>query len=153
MPYITEKQFDDQLDLPISLPLTEIEPADWIILTTNRITNPQQFTFRWLELQLVSISGVTTPLVTVGRGLVYVALFKNFPPLSSPGGQVPVGNFATDLIQISAVGVAQRSPTTSLVVTEPPATSDVYNFVIANNTVNATLRVSVNGSVRMQLNP
>ena len=54
MSYITDKQLEDRIDLPISLPVTEVKRNSWLVLATYAIAAPMKLNFRFLQLQLMN---------------------------------------------------------------------------------------------------
>jgi hypothetical protein len=77
--------------------------------------------------------------------------------ISSPATCI-VNYTSNDLIGLAGVGVVSRNMATDLVVTPSTArpaalASADYSVIIVNNCANADLRMSVNGQVRINLNP
>src|SRR4051812_19540379 len=112
MPYLTQQYFDSINDLPVALPITDLYPEEWLIISTHLIDTPQTLTLRWLQAFILSAtdpsvisstdgSVLLTPnsdgqvvlppqspeLVTSGLGLAFVGLYKEFNSLNSPAFQ------------------------------------------------------------------
>ncbi len=172
MSYLTQQQLDASTDLPVSLPITDIYPDEWLVVSTARISASQTLTLRWLQAFVVTSedpsvasasdgSVVTQPnssgqcvfpaqdpqLVTAGLGLAFVGVYRDFNPLIQPAFQAPqesplVIGNATSGAPVYAV--RQLTPTVF-------SSAGAYSFVICNNTLNRLLRVVVNGSIRASL--
>jgi len=154
MSLITDTELADQLDLPVALPAAVFKKDSWIVLATVKLQNPMRLTYRFLQLQLQSVTidpaigGAEPTIVDATKGLAYVAIFKNYGG-ERPGSSVAQGtNF--DVVNATAAGLFERATSTSLVI---DATSvATYSFVLVNNTGNADLKMSVCGQVRLDLN-
>lgn len=172
MSYLTQHQLDQAVDLPLSLPIADLFPEDWLIVSTIAITPPQTLTLRWLQAFILtaddpsvisSSSGavITQPnasgecvfppqqpsLVTPGLGLAFLGLYRNFNSLSSPSFQSPQ---ESPLILGSITSIV---PVTAIRITDPIILSadGAYSLVICNNTKNRLLRVVVSGQLRASL--
>jgi hypothetical protein len=153
MPYLTDKQLNDVLDLPVSLPASQLKADTWLVLASVRLVSPQKLTYRHLQLQLLDFTANGDIVYSdSARGLVYVAIFKDYDVSQRPGGAnspvIPQGS-NQDLIVASDVGIISRDQSIPLDLT---ASGD-YSFVIVNNTTNVELRAAVNGQIRLALNP
>jgi hypothetical protein len=173
MPYLTQAQLDSTVDLPVALPLADLYPEEWIILSTHQIQSGQSLSLRWLEasvfsaddptltrtsdgqlvLQVAQAGDVVIPpqtpqLVLEGLGLAFLGVYRDFNPLQTPATQAAQ---EAPLVLGSTISVApfsgRRSLETPLILTDPGA----YSFVLANNTSNRLLRIVVNGAVRATL--
>ena len=170
MGYLTQDQLDQQLDLPVQLPLTDLQASQWLIISTFEITSPQAFTLRWLQLQLTAMSAVdstggtvvVTPdasgncvfpaqgpsLVVPTLGLVYVGLYSALDPLQQPSFQA--AQEAPLYIPYNAALLPPQYAVRSLKPTIY-ASAGIYSFVVVNNTTNQLQSVSVSGQVRVNL--
>jgi hypothetical protein len=168
--YVTLDQLDQQLDVPVQLPLTDLPANQWLIVSTFRIDTPQAFTLRWLQLHLIEMEAVgstgavvvTTPnaqgecvfpaqgpnLVVPTLGLVYVGLYTGFDDQ-----QVPSFQAAQEAPLYIPYNAALLPPQYAIRPLAPTtyAAAGVYSFVIVNNTTNQLERVSVSGQVRVNL--
>ena len=172
MPYLTQNHLDAIVPLPVSLPLTDLYPEEWLVVSTVQIDTPQTLTLRWLQAFIVtsqdpdvinstdgsvtltadSDGQVTLPpqtpvLTTAGLGLAFVGLYRNFNPLNSPAFQAAQ---ESPLVLGDATAVAPIAAVRSLDPTIFSA-AGAYSFVICNNTTNRLLRVVVNGQIRASL--
>lgn len=172
MPYLTQNHLDAIVPLPVSLPLTDLYPKEWLVISTVQIDTPQTLTLRWLQAFIVtaqdpdvvnSVDGsitltadssgqVTLPpqtpqLITVGLGLAFVGLYRNFNPLNSPAFQ------AAQESPLVLGDVTSAAPVSAARSTDPVifSSAGAYSFVICNNTSNRLLRVVVNGQIRASL--
>lgn len=172
MPYLTQNHLDAIVPLPVSLPLTDLYPQEWLVVSTVQIATPQTLTLRWLQAFIVtaqdpdvvnSVDGSITltpdatgqvvlppqtpQLVTVGLGLAFVGLYRDFNPLNSPAFQAAQ---ESPLILGDATSVA---PVSAIRSTAPAifSAAGAYSFVVCNNTSNRLLRVVVNGQIRASL--
>jgi hypothetical protein len=140
MGYLTETKLSNTLDVPISLPTTEIKMGDWMVLSTISIVAPTQVTYRMLNL---SFSNTTVPLTNIlaanlivpNFGLCYVGMYYNYT-----SGD-PSGLSTLDILSTNALGVISRTATP--VVTTQPGT---YSWIAVNNvqfsSQNALLTIS-----------
>ena len=159
MAYITENQFSNQADLPISLSATRLAMGNWLTIASVKILKPMRLTCRALNLQLsdasVDVAGISSSNLIYGNlGLVYVVLRQDFTS-GSPGVAGGLDTLiATDLDTFI------RDPSRPISVTAP----GVYSWVIANNTQPSTaanpgvptgtsidFTVTVSGSARLEL--
>ncbi len=172
MPYLTQQQLDSTVDLPVSLPIADLYPEEWLVISTAQISDPQTLTLRWLQAFVLSAddpavisstdgnvsvkadsSGncVFPPqapeLVTQGLGLAFVGLYRNFDALRSPAFQ------AAQEAPLIVGGVTSIAPITAVRGLNPVTYSaaGAYSFVVCNNTLNRLLRVVVNGQLRASL--
>ena len=170
MGYLTQDQLDQQLDLPVQLPLTDLQAEQWLIISTFELVSPQAFTLRWLQLQLIAMSAVygsgstivVAPdsvgncvfpaqgpnLVVPTLGLAYVGLYNAFDPLHQPSFQA--AQEAPLYIPYNAELLPPQYAVRSLSPTIYAA-AGVYSFVVVNNTTNQLQSVSVSGQVRVNL--
>ena len=127
MAYLTERKLSNTLDLPISLPATEIKMGDWVLLGTVSIMAPTQITYRAIHLSFIS---TTVPLANINSfnlivpnfGLCYVGLFYNY--VSGDPSTLPT----LDVLQATNLGIFTK--TTSPIVVSTPGT---YSWLIVNN--------------------
>jgi hypothetical protein len=170
MSFLTDLELDNQIDLPVSAPTIMVEQQRWVIVASMKVTAPMQLVLRLLQLQLVEVvnpytdgSVVVTPneqglcvfppsdivLDNPDYGLAYLGLYRGFIPPVAPGSQ-PVQEPPLIVGGVNAVApaisVRDMAPTTY-------ATDGVYSFVLVNNTQNRKLKLTVNGQIRMLLNP
>lgn len=170
MSFLTNLELDNQLDLPVSAPTIMVEQQRWLIVASIKVTAPMQMVLRLLQIQLVEVvnpftdgSVVVTPndqglcvfppsdivLDNPDYGLAYLGMYRGFIPPVAPSSQ-PLQEpplFVGGVNAVApAISVRDLTPTTY-------ATAGVYSFVLVNNTQNRKLKVTVNGQVRMLLNP
>ena len=170
MGYLTQDQLDQQLDLPVELPLTDLPANQWLVVSSFRLDTPQAFTLRWLQLHLIAMQAVdstgsvvvVTPdaqgncvfppqgpnLVVPGLGLCYVALYRAFDPGKQPSFQA--AQEAPLFIDYVAGQVPPLYAVRSLAPTTY-ASAGVYSFVVVNNTDNQLESLAVSGQVRLNL--
>lgn len=172
MPYITQSQLDAIVDLPVSLPIADLYPEEWLVVSTAKITTPQTLTLRWLQAWILtaddpavvsSVDGSVTvqadssglctfppqapELITTGLGLAFIGLYRDFDPLRSPAFQAAQ---EAPLVIGNATSNAPVSAIRSLTPVTYSA-DGAYSFVICNNTSNRLLRVVVSGQLRASL--
>jgi hypothetical protein len=171
MSYVTSSQFQSLIPLAVSLPLTELEPEEWLVISSTVLSGNQSFSLSWLQVNLLSYvdttSGADTlnvnptadgvcvfpsgsaTLVTPGYGLAYVGLYSSFNALVSPNTQPAQEN---PLI----LGTATSIPPVFAARTTTPAVyaeTGPYSFVICNNTTSWALRLTVSGQYVVNLGP
>jgi hypothetical protein len=170
MGYLTQEQLDQQLDLPVELPLTDLPPNQWLVVSSFRLDSPQAFTLRWLQLHLIAMDPVDSQgntvvvapdaqgncvfppqgpvLVTPGLGLCYLALYRAFDPTKQPSFQAAQEaplfiDFVPNLLP-PLYAIRSLTPTTY-------SPAGVYSFVVVNNTENQLESLAVSGQVRVNL--
>lgn len=152
--FLTEKQLDDRLDLPLILPLTKLKATDWLLLGTISIPTNASLTYRFLQLHLIGKtstlgnSTLTPTRLDQGFGMAYIAIYKSYVVTSDPKSLSRVGT-AADAVSADDLGVYQRDTTKDALVLND--SGGQYSFVLVNNTSDYDLRLSVNGTVRMSL--
>ncbi len=172
MPYLTEAQLNSIVDTPVSLPITDLHPQEWLVISSALIGGNQTLTLRWLQGYILSAddpaaintsdgSVIVTPdstgqcifppqapqLIVPNLGIAFIGLYRDFKPLSSPAFQSPQE-------QLLLIGDVTSVPPVSAVRTLVPtsfSTPGTYSFVICNNTSNRLLRVVANGALRVNL--
>jgi hypothetical protein len=147
MPYLSERELDDRLSLPVNLPGTLLQPGEWLPIFTHRLRANGSLTLRRVTLSLIGIEGVPPHgLSQPGLGLAYLGFYLD-PTLS---GQTPPTG-ATDILTI---GTATTLPPLEVNRVTPPSTFTVagnYAFVLVNNTTNRALNLAVSGAVLLDL--
>ena len=128
MPFLTEEVLRSTVDLPVTLPATEIKQGDWLVVATTKLVAPMQLSYAHVTLSLLGCS-VNTGLIGADNringslGLVYLALRRDY------AGEAPDAAGALDTVALTALGTYAR-PDTSVVVATTPG---VYSWIIANN--------------------
>lgn len=156
MGFLTESKLANVIDMPVSLPTTEIKQGDWLVIASVKITAPQRLRMRFLNFRLVSadvdIADITASNKISGSlGLAYVALRRDYQS-GSPG---TAG--ALEVLQINDLGLVER-PTDETIYVTP----GVYSWIVANNmqpsdestiptSTEINLRLAVTGQVRLEL--
>jgi hypothetical protein len=69
MSYITESKLTEIMDIPVSLPATQLKMGDWLVVAAFKLVAPAQLTCRYLNLQLLSSS--VTPGNIVADNCIY----------------------------------------------------------------------------------
>lgn len=128
MSFITESTLANVADLPITIPVTELNQGDWLVVATIKVISPLSFSYRYLNISLISSSVTVSSIsnsnkIFGNQGLIYVALRKDYAS-GSPGAAG-----ALDVFGVNAIGTFARPSTPVITVTEP----GVYSWVIANN--------------------
>ena len=160
MAYLTENQLSNTLDIPVSLPATDLVMGNWVVISTVSVVAPMRLSYRYACLQLLAAS-VNSANITSGNkaygslGLVYLALRKDYSS-GSPGA---AGGL--DVLVASNIGLYTRDTTNPVTIIDP----GTYSWIIANNMQPSTdaspiispstsidFRVAVTGTVRMELN-
>jgi hypothetical protein len=159
MGYLTETRLSNIIDLPVSLPATELKISDWLVVSSIRIDTPMRLTVRLLELELLSSTVSVSDIVAANRifgnlGLAYLVLRKDY--LSGTPGAAG----ALDSLVATDLGRFARDITQPVLITDP----GTYSWLIVNNTqpsddasvvittsTSIDFVVSVTGSVRLEL--
>lgn len=160
MSYITQKELDDRMDLPIALPVTELKPNSWLIASVYQIQQPMQLTFRFLQLQLLSVevtggqagdteTEFSSDLLDQAKGLVYAAILPDYSG-QSPYGLASIGTL-NDIIIADKVGIFSRATENPLIVKGTNIPKH-YSVILVNNTSNTIAKALLNGQMRLDLN-
>jgi hypothetical protein len=144
MSLLTENKVSKTLDIPVSLPATEVKQGDWVVLSTIKLVEPMRLTYQFMTLRMFS-SSVAVPSIGLGNkisqslDLAFVGLYRDY--VSGHPGLSP----ALDVVRVRDV----ISPTSDCVpiadtlgqfITVRSAqtlsftTPGVYSFILANNT-------------------
>lgn len=149
--FLTTENLEAIVDLPVSLPLTQVRAADWLVVATFKLVAGQKLTFNTMNLAVIdaSIAGVNLPLgdqcnqfnikkVNNSFGIAYIGIAKNYSVTTNPSGITWSGT-ASDIISASSVGVYTRSASAaSLELTD----AGDYSFVLVNNCAASLSEVS-----------
>lgn len=128
MGFLTDNKLAATFDLPVALPVTELQQGDFLLLATIKVTTGMIVRWRHVNLNLVSCS-VDTALISASNriygnlGLAYLALRKDYVN-ESPGA-----SGALDIFGVSALGTYTRPTTPEIVIVEP----GTYSWLVANN--------------------
>jgi hypothetical protein len=127
MPFITERVLANTLDVPISLPTTEIRMADWLLIATVSIATPTKLTYRVLNLSFLNATvalNTLTPqnLINASNGYCYVGMYLNYVS-GDP-------SLVTALDILPATGLGNFTRTANPVVALNPGT---YSWLAVNN--------------------
>jgi hypothetical protein len=135
MSYLTSTQYDRIINLPISLPQTELRKQHYLQVCTLLVAQGQRLEIGYLSVHLFRIltPGVTPQFADSSLGLVSVGLMASSMFSSALG-----------LVSISEPGCASWNADQPVVITAP----GVYNVQVLNNTTNVDLSVVVTGSAR-----
>jgi len=159
MPYLTQAQLDQRHALPLGLPLTELQPKDWLVIGTLRLLAGMKLTFRFLQLQVVEWTfpdGIDTAadcssripeLVNPNFGYAYVAIFQNYAVNTDPATLTYFGT-AADVVTLSTQGIASRDTVANALESEEVAD---YTWLVVNNTTDANIKVAVHGQVNVDI--
>lgn len=156
MAYLTESKLASVVDMPISLPTTEIKQGDWLVIASVKIATPQRLRMRFLNLKLVSAEVSVADIGSTNKifgnlGLAYVALRRDYQS-GSPG---EAG--AVEVLKVEDLGLVERSNVESIYVTP-----GVYSWIVANNmqpsdtsdiptSTEINFRLAATGQVRLEL--
>ena len=162
MAFITEKQLEDKLDIPINLPITQLLANDWLIVSVADIpeANPTTVTLRWLILR-----GITS--VGTGTGSIELGLYKDFNINISPWLQTPLETALvlpfpltpSEELEGTNVNFVMRNPYSPLVISKGVQGFGLYSWVAffhLTTTVSDPsqyVRLTVNGQARIDINP
>ncbi len=129
MAYLTEARLDSVMDIPLSLPSTTLQQGDWLVVGSVQILSPMTLTYKFANLDLLDSTVDTTQIQAVNQifgnlGLVYLSLWLNYSPGSSPGAAG-----ALDVLIAPALGSFQRDVTKLVTLTTP----GIYSWIVANN--------------------
>lgn len=147
--YLTERQLEDQLELPAGLPLTELAAGDNLVLATVQLNSARQrLSHRVLFVHVVGRNPAapeTPTKVNASLGYAYVALFdaadQRVAASETIAGQTGPLNLPL---------TATRTGTLSL--SGPVTGSAVYTLKLVNNCADVDLKVCVTGQLRVNLN-
>jgi hypothetical protein len=127
MGYLTDKKLNSIVDLPVTLPMTELQEGDWLVLATVRLTAPMRLTQKFLQVHISEATATVQNIISEHKKkdsleLVYIGVYKDYV------GNDPTDLPTVDIVKVSDLGVTDR-PTTPLIILQP----GVYSWVLANN--------------------
>jgi hypothetical protein len=131
------------IDLPISLPQTELRVQDSIVVAFFKVGVGQRLDMGWLCLKLLNVlipEGEDPVKVNTSLGLVYAGLYAGgFDPVRRPSG--------TPMHVISLSGPVSRilNPVRARSFDGP----DIISVVVVNNTTNVLVDVTLVGSAKL----
>lgn len=137
MALITRLQFDNNIDLPISLPATEIGAGDWLTIAAVKISaTTTSLNFRCLNLNLLKVTttGGDPVKIDASRGWVYTSLAHSVDGIET-------GHY----VDASALGLTAHTLSSEF----DGNTVGVYTITIKNNLSNASIWASVTGQFRL----
>lgn len=152
MAFITSQQFDDVVDVALSLPATRLEGGSAKVVATIGVAELRPVSIALLFLQLRCLAG---------KGGASLACFLDYDQDSPPSSQDPIGSVMSvqgprsdvctgDLITGSAQISTQPDPS-SFVLTVGTTGAGAYSWVVWPNST--TVTVAVTGSARVNCNP
>lgn len=139
---INALQFSNVLDLPVSMPQTRIPKGDSIIVAAYKLAIGQKIQPVWLSLHLLKTEGTPTKLVS-SLGIAYCGIYANGAEyFRTPTGSLP-------LIYVSSDSVSSKmiNPYSKIEIFGP----DTVNVIVANNTSDTDLDISVIGCLRLHI--
>lgn len=136
--FVTPGRFDRSLDLPISLPQTELRRGKQILVATIALSAGQQIWLRSLTLHVIRnlTPGPLPVLVNTVLGPVSAGL------LFGSAVTAPLASVRQD-----TEGASCLNPFTPAIC----ATPGVYSVVLSNNTSNIDYSVVLTGSAKIML--
>lgn len=148
MAYITEKQLEDKIDVPIQLPATEILAGNWLIVTCIKIPTETvvTLTLRFLQLRLLELVGSEADCSVPEDVNIKLGLFKDFNFQTSPDSQTEVEGELILQATVPAPSTVERDFGTTLRLEEP----GTYSWVVWTD---ADAKIAVAGTVRVDVNP
>jgi hypothetical protein len=141
--HLTEDQVNNQFDLPLVQPSTELRRGDSIIVATVKTSLGQRLRYRWCQMQLINVITAGVPVKKISSlGLVYCGLYAaGINSILEPAG-IPVNYLSLD-----SVGTTCSNP---FIYFDFPC-PDTYSVILANNTTNLDFEVELNGLMRLFL--
>lgn len=171
MAFLTEAKISKTLDIPVSLPATELRMGDWLTIATISLASGMKLSFQFLTFQMLSSSVNTTDIATENKivpalDLAFVGLYRNYS--SGYPGSIPaldVTKIRESVSELDCVPLNQISGQFITVRTSPLVeytTPGIYTFIVANNmqtaanvvipiTTSIDFRLCVTGEIRLEL--
>jgi hypothetical protein len=156
MPLVTENRLMSLFDVPVTLPQTAIESGVALAIATVQLPSNAKIDLRWLQMYVIGTDAVA-PFITnsayPGGGVAAILLILNWTPTTSPWLQsvstvIPLAQAQapspSTLPQLAQFNTAQPLDITA---------AGSYTFVVLNNTTNATLDISISGTLTLDLDP
>lgn len=139
---ITEEQYQNCLNIPISLPETIVGPHDSIVVAAVQLLLGQKLRFRWANFQYVrGEPDLAAPsLVCSNFGKAYLGLYSG-NRLHIPSG-MPLSFLKAD-----AVGIRSTNPFAYKDFSNP----GTYEILAVNNTANMNVHLVVSGCLQLFL--
>lgn len=145
--YLTERQFNDVIELPISIPAVELPPGYSVVLGVVQLDGARQrLTNRVLQLWLVGRDPATPSAPTkLGAGGYAYVEFYDAAGVAIAGSRVDAGD---ETLSIPVAGILE----TELTVPGSDSAPVTVTAKLVNNCVDVTLIAVVVGSIRLDLN-
>jgi hypothetical protein len=149
MPYLNQKRYGTIIDIPISLPQTDLYAGNSISVATVPLAEGQMMRIRWLQVQMLGYTSPpppTVPLNIDAFGFVYAAVYD--------AGNLDVDRpTGTPLVLLNVTGAGTKG--LNVHNTFDIYSPSVYQVALMNNTnaiggVNVSLTLT--GSIRLYLN-
>jgi hypothetical protein len=164
MALLTEDRLANIIDIPVSLPATQLLPGAYVLVGSIEVISPQTLAVRELQLQIANIEAAPTDINPdfLAGSLACLLIIAGFAPDTAPNVQAyslllaAPTDFNTALTTAAPIIVAV-DPAKPIVLSNP----GVYSIIVLNNsnsTVTAapipgTLDVAVTGAVTIDLSP
>lgn len=172
MALLTENKISKTLDIPVSLPATEVKMGDWLVIASIKLVEPMRLNFWYLTFQMLASSVDTRDIddsnkISPSLDLAFVGLYRDYTsghPSSTPaldvvrirenistnGECIPITDILGQFITVRSSPVLQFT------------TPGVYSFIVANNmqpsstsviptTTSIDFQLSVTGQIRLEL--
>ena len=172
MALLTEQKVARTLDIPVSLPATELKMGDWLVVASIKVKEPMRLTYWYLTFQMLASSVDTRDIIEANKispalDLAFIGLYRDYTsghPSATP---------ALDVVRIRESGASTLDciPITDtlgqfITVRSSPVltftTPGIYSFIVANNmqassasaiptTTSIDFQLSVTGQIRLEL--
>ena len=139
---VTEEQYQNCLNVPISLPETIIGPHDSIVVASVKVELGQRLRFRWANFEFLREDPVLAApgFVNSSLGRAYMGLYSG-NRLHIPAG-MPLA-----LLRAESYGVRSTNPFAYKDFSSP----GIYEVLVVNNMTNANIHVVVSGCLQLFL--
>src|SRR6056297_1916112 len=139
MAYVTERQLEDKIDVPIQLPATKLLDGDALIVTSIHVPNDALVTLslRFLQLRLLEVAAQEDCTVPEDVS-VKLGLFKGYNFQTDPESQAVLAEERILEVIPPSPSLDQRDYQTVLTISDP----GTYSWVVWSST---EARVTVSG--------
>jgi len=155
--FLTEKKLNSTIDIPLSLPQTELYPTNSVVLATICLQEGQSLTHQVMQVHVLAINGdgQAAPLndnrSIPARGHIFVSIEE----VSGSTYASLADGFTENYTPTLALGPIARNVNTPCVASIPKGgASKIYVVKVTNNCTgtNSKLCVCATGSIRLNLN-
>ena len=146
--FLIERQLEEVINLPLSLPLVSLEPNSELIVAGVQLTSgAMRLVHAYTQLRISARSPETpaTPsLVNLSYGYAYGGIYDKT-------GQLLVSSVTQCQGTSLAPPLGASGPATTVTLSGPSSGTDEYTYRVVNNCADVTLQLSLTGALKLLL--